>query len=143
MSNTITRAILLLAACQACTLALAQNTAQPATPRPSAGASFVCGGVGDADQRAIKAQAAQHHLMLTFAVSTGAYLADVDVQIRDAKGGVVLSAKCGGPIMLVDLPSGGTWHVRAEANGQVRERTLTAGSGRPVQATFTWPAGTS
>jgi hypothetical protein len=126
------RATLLLLACQACTLAFAQNTA-----------TFVCGGVGDADQKAIKAQAPQHHLMLTFALSSGAYLADVDVQIKDSKGGVVLNTKCGGPIMLVDLPSAGTWTVTAQSNGQTRQKQVTAGAGKPVQATFTWPAGTS
>jgi hypothetical protein len=126
------KAALVLAACQACTLAFAQNSA-----------TFVCGGVGDADQKAIKAQAPQHHLMLTFALSTGAYLADVDVQIRDSKGATVLSTKCGGPIMLVDLPSAGTWNVTAQSNGQTRNRQISAGSGKPVQATFTWPAGTS
>jgi hypothetical protein len=75
-------------------------------------------------------------------VSNGAYLADVDVQITDAKGGVVLSARCGGPIMLVDLPAG-TWHVTARANGQSRSKTLSAGAGRNAQATFVWPVETS
>ena len=126
------KATLLLVACQACTLAFAQNTA-----------TFVCGGIGDADQKAIKAQAPQHHLMLTFALSSGAYLADVDVQIKDSKGATVLSTKCGGPIMLVDLPSGGTWNVTAQSNGQIRQKQIAAGSGKPAQATFTWPAGTS
>jgi hypothetical protein len=126
------RAALLLLACQACASAFAQNSA-----------TFVCGGIGDADQKAIKAQAPQHHLMLTFALSSGAYLADVDVQIRDSKGATVLSTRCGGPIMLVDLPSAGTWNVTAQSNGQTRQKQITAGSGKPVQATFTWPAGTS
>ena len=131
------KAALLLVAAQVCTSAFAQAAAPPAA------AAFICGGVGDADQKAIKAQASQHHLMLTFALSTGAYLADVDVQIRDSKGATVLSAKCGGPIMLVDLPSGGTWNVTAQYKGQTRQKQITAGSGKPAQATFTWPAGAS
>ena len=126
------KAALLLVACQACTVAFAQNTA-----------THLCGGVGDADQKAIKAQAPQHHLMLTFALSSGAYLADVDVQIRDAKGATVLSTKCGGPIMLVDLPSPGTWTVTAQSKGQTVQKQVSAGSGKLVRATFTWPAGTS
>ena len=128
----IKTALLLLAGQACCTWALAQGTA-----------TYICGGIGEADQKAIKAQAAQHHLMLTFAVDNGAYLADVDVQIRDGKGTTVLSAKCGGPIMLVDLPSAGTWNVTARSNGQTRQRQIAAGPGKPVQATFTWPAGTS
>lgn len=125
-----------------CALALAQGVAPPEAHRGGA-ATFVCGGVGSGEQEAIKAQAASHDLMLTFAVSTGAYLADVDVQIRDAKGAVVLSATCGGPIMLVDLPARGVWRVTARANGQVREKTVTAGGGTRAQATLTWPAGNS
>jgi len=45
--------------------------------------------------------------------------------------------------MLVDLPAGGTWRVTARANGQAREKTVTAGAGRRAQATLTWPAGGS
>ena len=125
-----------------CAMALAQGAAPPEMHRVGT-AAFVCGGVGSGEQEAIKAQAASHDLMLTFAVSTGAYLADVDVQIRDAKGAVVLSAKCGGPIMLVDLPARGVWRVTARANGQVREKIVNAGGGTRAQATLTWPAGNS
>ena len=105
----------------------------------ASGANYICGGIGQDDQQAIKAQAAGHSLMLTFAADSGAYLADVDVRITDSKGAVVLAAKCGGPIMLVDLPGKGTWHVRAQANGEVREKTITAGSGT-ARATLLWPA---
>ena len=126
-----------LALCQACTLALAQSP-------PAAAASFVCGGVAQDEQEAMKAQARQHDLMLTFAVSNGAYLADVDVEIRSSRGAVVLSAKCEGPIMLVDLPGPGTWRVSAQVNGQTRQQTVTTtGRARPARATLIWPAGTS
>lgn len=139
------KATLLLALGQACTLALAQGTDAPANLEPhKAGAtSYVCGGVSLDDQQAIKAQAGKYDLMLTFAVSNGAYLADVDVEIKNAKGVVVLNAKCEGPIMLVDLPGSGTWRVTAQVNGQARQKTITAGSGRVTRATFIWPAGAS
>lgn len=139
------KAMFLLALGQACTVALAQGadaTVNLETHR-AGGASYVCGGIGVGEQQAIKAEAGKHDLMLTFAVSSGAYLADVDVQVKDAKGGVVLSAKCDGPIMLVDLPAKGTWRVTAQANGQTRQKTVTAGAGRVARATFVWPAGES
>jgi hypothetical protein len=131
-----------IALAQACTLALAQNAAT-ASPGPRNGpeASFVCGGVGVDEQQSMKSAANQHDMMLTFAVSNGAYLADVDVEIRSPQGALVLSAKCSGPIMLVDLPAGGSWSVTARSNGQARQKTLTAGAGRHAQATFMWPAG--
>jgi len=124
------RAMLLLVAASAAAFAIAQ------TP----GANYVCGGVGLDDQEAIKAQAPGHSLMLTFAANTGAFLADVDVQISDAKGNVVLSATCSGPIMLVDLPRKGSWHVRAQSNGVTREKTVTTGGGGTARATLLWPA---
>ena len=134
----------MLALSQVCCLALAQSADTPINlePHKAGAASYVCGGVGFDEQQAIKADARKHDLMLTFAESTGAYLADVDVQIANAKGGVVLSTRCDGPIMLMDLP-GGTWRVTAQINGQIRQRTISTRPGRLSQAVFTWPAGTS
>ena len=139
------KATFLLALCQACSLALAQSGDPPPSlePHQAGGFSYVCGGVGLGEQQAIKAQAGRYDLMLTFAVSNGAYLADVDVEIRNAKGGAVLTARCDGPIMLIDLPGAGTWRVTAQANGQARQKTISAGGGRLVQATLIWPAGAS
>jgi hypothetical protein len=139
----ISNAAILLALAQACSLALAQASAERNAPAAagSSGATFECGGVGVGEQQRMKAAASDYHLMLTFAVSNGAYLSDVDVEIKDAKGRTVLSTKCDGPIMLVRLPSGGSWRITAQANGQSRQKTITAGSGRVVQATFVWPAG--
>jgi hypothetical protein len=139
------KALLLFALGQACTLAFAQGTDAPTTleAHKAGGASYVCGGVGLDEQQAIKSEAGRHDLMLTFAVSNGAYLADVDVEIRDAKGGVLLNAKCDGPIMLVDLPGRGAWRVTAQANGQSRQRSVSAGPGRRAQAVFVWPAESS
>jgi hypothetical protein len=139
------KAILIVALSQACTLALAQSADAPVNlePRKAGATTYVCGGVSLDEQQAIKALAGKYDLMLTFAVSNGAYLADVDVEITNAKGGAVLNAKCEGPIMLVDLPGSGSWRVTAQVNGQTRQKTITAGSGRVKQATFIWPAGAS
>jgi hypothetical protein len=59
------------------------------------------------------------------------------------KGDVVFSAKCDGPIMLVDLPRAGNWRVTAQVNGQRRHKTISAGSRRTTHAVLTWPAGAS
>jgi hypothetical protein len=132
------RAMLLLVAASAAAFASAQTgTSHPA---PASGANYICGGVGLDDQEAIKAQAPGHSLMLTFAANTGAFLADVDVQISDAKGNVVVSGTCSGPIMLVDLPRKASWHVRAQSNGVTREKTITAGGGGTARVTLLWPA---
>jgi len=136
------KSAILIALAQAGTLVFAQGTGPaPLDSRSASGASFVCGGVGVNEQQSMKAAANQHDLMLTFAVSNGAFLADVDVEIKRANGPVVLSARCSGPIMLVDLPGAGSWSITARSNGATRQATVTAGGGRHAQSTFIWPAG--
>lgn len=122
------RIVLALALASAGTFALAQ------------GGSFRCGGVGVGEQDKFKAEASQHDALLTFAVSTGAYLADVGVRITDSHGAVVLEGKCDGPLMLLDLPGKGSYTVAATAEGKTQQKTLAIGQ-RPASATFTWPAG--
>lgn len=104
--------------------------------------SYECGGVSIDDQQRIKAAAPGRDLMLTFAISTGAYLADVGVQIRDSRGAVVLDVTCDGPIMLADVPARGIYRVTARFGGVVRERSVNVTRGkRPASATLVWPAG--
>jgi len=112
----------------------------PAAPTAGEAASFVCGGISQPEAESMKAQARDHDLMLTFAQSSGAYLADVDVQISGPKGAVVVSGRCDGPIMLVDLPGSGTWRVTARVNGVERSKTVATRHGRTARATLVWPA---
>jgi hypothetical protein len=103
--------------------------------------THVCGGIGVGEQQRMKAAAPDHDLMLTFAASSGAYLADVAVQIRDSRGASVVDVNCDGPIMLVDLPGPGTYRVTARSAGVARERRVSVTRGkRPASATFVWPA---
>ncbi len=92
--------------------------------------TYVCGGVGDEEQRYMKEQAKAYDMMLTFATKKGTYVADVDVDIKDAKGNDVLQANCDGPMMLIDLPRGGAYRVRAEAAGYSQNRTVRVASAR-------------
>ena len=102
-------------------------------------AAFRCGGVGQADQERIRSEAAAHDLMLTFATVSGAYLADIDVEIRSGER-VVLQARCEGPLMLVDLPADGSYEVRARGPGGAEQRkTVRIGGTPPARAVFTWP----
>jgi hypothetical protein len=132
------RLLFALMLCQA-GFALAQPT--PATGSATTGAtaaSFRCGGVGEDEQKQIKAEAAQHDMLLTFAAPSGAYLADVDVEISSA-GKTVLQAHCDGPLMLVDLPGKGSYQVKAVLNGREQVKTVTLRS-RPARLSFIWPA---
>jgi len=121
---------------------LAQSAGVAATASGSAGAqaaAFRCGGVGQDEQQRIKAEAAQHDLLLTFSVTGGAYLADVDVEIRRGDQ-VVLQARCNGPLMLVDLSPAGPYEIRASAQGKDQRKTVTVGGGgKPASVSFVWP----
>jgi hypothetical protein len=121
-----------LALTVACGLAQAQSAAPQG--------SFRCGGVGQDEQQRFKADAPKHDALLTFAASTGAYLSDVDVRITDSRGKVVLEGRCGGPLMLVDLPGAGSYQVNAAFEGKSQRKTLAVGAGKPASATFTWAA---
>lgn len=82
------------------------------------------GGVG-ADARESMQQARdQFNLRLQFAVrGSGAYLANVRVQIADAKGKTVLDTISTGPWFFAQLPQG-RYEVTASANGQSQTQAL-------------------
>lgn len=106
--------------------------------------TYLCGGVGEEEAAYMKKEAKGYDLMLTFAARDGAYLADVDVDIKDAKGNSVLQAACDGPILLVDLPRSGTYRVRAETAGYQLNKTVrvaTSAKKRPhvAAAVLSWP----
>ena len=93
------------------------------------GITYVCGGVGSDEAEKMKRAAREHDLMLTFATKAGDYLADARVVIDDTRGHPLLSTTCDGPIMLVDVPRGGRYHVRSEMEGQATSGTAVLGRG--------------
>lgn len=106
--------------------------------------TYLCGGVGEEESSYMKQQAKGYDLMLTFATRSGAYLADVDVDIRDAGGNTVLQLACDSPILLVDLPQGGTYKVRAEAAGYTLNKSVKVAGGRKqspkvASSILSWP----
>lgn len=123
---------------QVATLAAAQAPAVPAAANASiAGVAWQCGGVGSGEQDRFLAQAARHDLLLTFATPSGAYLADVDVQVTH-RGRTLLQVRCDGPLMLVDLPGGGDYQVTASFEGQSQRKPVNVDS-RLKRLLFTWP----
>lgn len=105
--------------------------------------TYLCGGVGEEESSYMKQEAKDYNLMLTFATRSGAYLADVDVDIRDAKGNPVLQTSCDSPILLVELPRGGSYRVHAETAGYALNKTVRVGGGKRAQslasAVLSWP----
>lgn len=113
-------------------------------PQVQGDVTYLCGGVGAEEAGYMKSQASGYDMMLTFAAKDGSYLADVNVDIRDAKGQPVLQTKCDSPIMLIDVPKSGTYRIRADSAGYSLNRTakVTAKQkkgARVAALVLTWP----
>jgi hypothetical protein len=115
-------------------------------PKTENGVTYVCGGVGKEEATYMRREAKKHDMLLTFAGKDGEFLADVNVAIKDANGNAVLETTCDGPMMLVDLPKGGKYHVHAVANGYAVDQTVSVAKGpgkrkaEQVATVFlTWP----
>lgn len=115
-------------------IAAAQEGAPLAPQTTPAGIGYVTGGVGDAQQQAMKNAMQNYNLRLTFArPGRGAYLANVKVLIDRAEEGMagsqMLAATATGPMMFVKLPAG-NYRVRAELDGQVQSHTVSIAPGK-------------
>lgn len=123
----------------------AETTGIAAKSHTENGITYMCGGVGKDEASYMKDAAAKDYdLMMTFAENSGAYVANVNVSIKDARGRTVLNTKCDAPILLVDLPSGGNYRIHADAAGRAFDRTASVKNtkGHAQQVRFVWPAGT-
>lgn len=109
-----------------------------------AGIAYVSGGVGNAQQQAMKAAMQDYDLRMTFARrQTGSYLASVKVTIdrMDANHGgtLLLDTVSSGPMLFVKLPDG-KYDIRAEVEGQVQTRMVTVTQGQPQDLVIHFPA---
>jgi hypothetical protein len=122
-----------------CTCAFAPwvAQAQPATlPLKSSGiAQYLCGGIGVDESQALRAAMNDYPLSLLFARTSGAYLADVDVTVKDAHGATALAMRANGPVCLVDLPAG-SYTVEAASEGVTKTQVVTLGHGTTKTADF-------
>lgn len=106
---------------------------------------YISGGIGKDEADALKQQSADYPLTLEFASSRsadgdtnpGAYLADVDVDIRDAQGRPMLSTRSDGPLMLVRLPPG-DYTVVADWKGVRKQRSVDIPAGARRHVVFMW-----
>ncbi|MDA7418370.1 carboxypeptidase regulatory-like domain-containing protein [Xenophilus arseniciresistens] len=86
-----------------------------------------CGGIGSDESTAMRAAMKAHPLSLLFARADGAYLADVQVDIRaEASGGVSQSLRASGPVCLLSLPPG-RYVVDASLGGERKTQSVQVG----------------
>ena len=94
-------------------------------------------GIGDDDPLA--AIAGDYNLQLVFATQgSGEYLADIKVQITDAKGNTLLDAESPGPLFFVKLPAG-SYRISADFHGTPLRKSVTIGNRRLQNLYFHWP----
>lgn len=99
--------------------------------------TFVTGGVGLDESQALRAAAPHWPLAMRFTGSGSDYLADVHVQIADAKGNAVLQADSRGPYMLVKLRPG-HYTVKATYEDHEETRSVTLRRGSHEKLDFSW-----
>lgn len=117
-----------------CTLALAgQVAASDGNTTP-----YVSGGIGEDEQQALQAEAANYNLRLSFAEKgSGAYLSDVKVTIRNAADATILAAVSEGPWFFAKLLPG-RYRITVEADGQPQTRTVILTPGQAMKLHFYW-----
>lgn len=120
--------------CCSLPVSFAQSEVAVATPVM---ASFLNGGIGEEERDMLTEHAKEYNLKLTFAETSGAYLADVAIAIENAKREEVLNLDSVGPILLVKLPPG-KYHIEANSNDKIQRQTVTVGKGQR-SLTLRWP----
>lgn len=105
--------------------------------REDRGIRYVSGGIGVSERDELSALSHQFNLRLLFAMQAGNYLADVRVNIINARGETVFSAKSEGPWFFVQLPPG-AYTVDVDALGRTQGQTVRINSGRQSRLNFFW-----
>jgi hypothetical protein len=106
--------------------------------------SYVTGGVPDEQVAAFRQARASYPLGIEIYQKSGAkseFTADVQVQVIDKSGQVVLDAPTEGPYMWVKLPPG-QYRIDATLNDRKVSRSVRVGATDPTSAVLVFPQGT-
>ena len=107
-------------------------------PRPRMESPIVSGGIGEGQAQAMKSMRKDYNLQLTFAMKgTGEYLADIKVNIQDAKDKKVLETVSPGPLFYAKLPQG-KYKVTAEFHGKPLTQSTNVKRGSARDLYFYW-----
>ncbi|MBY0355928.1 MAG: hypothetical protein K2Q12_09420 [Rickettsiales bacterium] len=107
------------------------TSAQPTLPQESAALAddsfFISGGVGKAERERFEAVKDQYNFRLQMSTSAGAFVSEVNIEIKDAKGNIVLQTVTDGPLLMAKLPSG-KYTLRASKFGETKTQTIQIGT---------------
>jgi hypothetical protein len=101
------------------------------------GISYISGGIGFDERKALKEMGKDYGLKLVFAASGGAYLADVNVQIKDASGAKIFEAVSEGPWFYANLRPG-EYTVYVTVTGDTLNKTAQVKEGSQTELRFYW-----
>lgn len=117
----------------------AQTSYLPPTHRQGE-VSYLSGGIGLSESDAIKHVAKTYPLELEFVLKAkpkAEYVANVKVQIKDARDKTVLKATAGGPFLLAKMPAG-KYKVSADRDGKVIHRQIEIAANGHQRVVFEW-----
>lgn len=106
---------------------------------------YLSGGIGLDESTAIKSASRHWPLSLVFSVQApgkAEFASDVKLEIRDAKGELVLDTTASGPFLLAKLPPG-SYSLRATLAGKPLARKVQIKAGSSARVELVWPAGTN
>lgn len=124
-SRSFVRAAVAAAVLGLATPAFSQVTLTPETQN---GVAFVTGGIGRDKVEAFRAAASDFNLRATFSETTGAFIAGVGVELRDAQGKTLVNTKTQGPFFFAKVPPG-TYEMVATYGDQTARRQLAVNAG--------------
>lgn len=130
--------ISLIVVCVWATATYAQEPERfPAPPKHHGSVPYLSGGVGLDEREALNQTGRDYNLKLSFALTSGNYLGDVAVEIRDSAGRVALEAVSEGPWFFSKLPPG-RYTVVVNCNGSTQQKAVqVSGMGQTV-LNFFW-----
>jgi hypothetical protein len=102
------------------------------------GTTYMSGGAGEDERQALQSVAGDYPLKIVGALSTGDYVADARVVIRNARGEKVLDARTDGPWLFARLAPG-VYQVESIYGGEMRRQTVRVGSGGQTVVMMRWP----
>jgi len=110
------------------------------------GVCYISGGISGDEVSQFKSHAKEYLLEIVFVRKADAedndrieeYIADVQLQIKDAKGNVVVETVTEGPFFLANLPPG-KYQISADYAGVVKHNMVTISAKKHQRIVFLWP----